>query len=132
LTKSNKKPAAKTSPQKPKHKYKLKFVPSAWEEWQALDGSVKEPLRQALEKRLDNPHVPGSALKGELAGYYKIKPKIQGYRLVYGVEDDSLVVMVMAVDKREDSIVYRSSLSRITEKVAKKMASTVKKDLNKK
>ena len=96
--------------------YRLKFVPSAWTEWQALDGSVKEPLRKLLKKRLNNPHMPGAALHGELAGFYKIKLRKQGYRLVYGVEDDALVVMVMAVDKREDSAVYRAALSRLFEK----------------
>lgn len=96
--------------------YRLKFVPSAWTEWQALDGSVKEPLRKLLKKRLSNPHMPGAALHGELAGFYKIKLGKQGYRLVYGVEDDALVVMVMAVDKREDSAVYRAALSRLFEK----------------
>jgi mRNA interferase RelE/StbE len=96
--------------------YRLKFVPSAWAEWQALDGSVKEPLRKLLKKRLNNPHMPGAALHGELAGFYKIKLRKQGYRLVYGVEYDALVVMVMAVDKREDSAVYRAALSRLFEK----------------
>jgi len=100
----------------PKHKYRLQFVPSALAEWQALDGSVKEPLRKLLKKRLDNPHVPESALYGELAGYYKIKLRRHGVRLVYGVEDDVLVVMVMAVDKREDGLVYRSALSRVAGK----------------
>ena len=84
-----------------KHKYRLQFVPSAWEEWQKLDGSVKEPLRKLLKKRLDNPHVPGAALHGALAGHYKIKLNKQGYRLVYGVQDDVLIVTVMVVDKRE-------------------------------
>ena len=96
--------------------YRLKFVPSAWSECQALDGSVKEPLRKLLKKRLNNPHMPGAALHGELAGFYKIKLRKQGYRLVYGVEDDALVVMVMDVDKREDSLVYRAALSRLFEK----------------
>jgi mRNA interferase RelE/StbE len=98
------------------YKYRLQFVSSALAEWQALDGSVKEPLRKLLKKRLDNPHVPGSALHGELAGYYKIKLRKQGVRLVYGVEDNVLVVMVMAVDKREDGLVYRSALSRVAGK----------------
>ena len=109
-------------PSKPKssakHKYRLQFVPSAWDEWQALDGSVKEPLRKLLKKRLDNPHVPGGELHGALAGHYKIKLRKQGYRLVYGVKDDVLIVMVMAVDKREDSAVYQAATARIAEMVA--------------
>ena len=44
--------------------YRLKFVPSAWAEWQALDGSLKEPVRKLLKKRLNNPHMPGAALHG--------------------------------------------------------------------
>jgi mRNA interferase RelE/StbE len=100
-----------------KHKYRLQFVPSAWAEWQKLDGSVKEPLRKLLKKRLDNPHVPGAALRGALTGYYKIKLNKQGYRLVYGVQDDVLIVMVMAVDKREDSVVYQAAMARVSEKM---------------
>ena len=101
-----------------KHKYRLQFVPSAWAEWQKLDGSVKEPLRKLIKKRLDNPHVPGAVLHGALAGHYKIKFNGQGYRLVYGVQDDVLIVMVMAVDKREDSVVYQSAMARVSEKMA--------------
>ena len=114
--------AAPTPAQAParKHKYRLQFVPSAWAEWQKLDGSVKEPLRKLLKKRLDNPHVPGAALHGALAGHYKIKLNKQGYRLVYGVQDDVLIVMVMAVDKREDSVVYQSAMARVSEKMAER------------
>ena len=101
-----------------KYKYRLLFLPSALKEWQDLDGAVKEPMRKLLRKRLNNPHVPGGALHGQLAGYYKIKLKTHGFRLVYGVEDDALVVVVMAVDKREDSVVYRSAVARIVEKVS--------------
>lgn len=96
-----------------KHRYRLSFVPSAWKEWQALDGSIREPLRKLLKKRLDNPHLPGSALHGDLEGYYKIKLLKQGARLVYAVEDEVLVVMVMAIDRREDNLIYRSALARI-------------------
>jgi len=91
----------------------LKFLPEALAEWQALDGSVKEPLRKLLKKRLENPHVPGGALHGDLHGYYKIKLLKQGVRLVYGVEDDVLIVVVMAVDRRENSKVYLSTLDRL-------------------
>ena len=58
---------------KGKTKYSLKFVPGALKEWQALDGSIKEPLRKALKKRLEQPNVPGAELHGDLRGCYKIK-----------------------------------------------------------
>lgn len=96
------------------HQYKLRFMPEALEEWHQLDGSVKAPLKKLLAKRLDNPHVPGGELHGPLAGCYKIKLRQQGVRLVYAVEDGHLIVTVIAVDKREDGVVYESSLARMS------------------
>lgn len=96
--------------------YTLKFVPDALKEWQSLDGSIKEPLRKALKKRLEQPHVPGAELRGDLRGCYKIKLRKQGYRLVYMVEDDVLVVLVMAIDRREDLAAYHAAMVRLLEK----------------
>lgn len=87
-------------------------MPEALAEWQQLDGSVRVNLKKLLAKRLDNPHVPGGQLHGSLAGCYKIKLLKQGVRLVYAVEDDQLVVLVLAVDKREDGVVYGSATAR--------------------
>jgi mRNA interferase RelE/StbE len=97
------------------YKYKLRFVPEALDEWRALDGSVKANLKKLLEKRLNNPHVPGGELHGPLAGCYKIKLRQQGARLVYSVEDDHLLVTVVAVDRREDGVVYQSAMARLSE-----------------
>jgi mRNA interferase RelE/StbE len=97
-------------------RYRLKFVPDALDEWAALDGSIKEPLRKALKKRLEQPHVPGAELHGDLLGCYKIKLRKQGYRLVYTVEEDVLVVLVLAIDKREDLAAYHAALARLLEK----------------
>ena len=101
---------------KGKSVYRLKFVPDALKEWQTLDGSIKEPLRKALKKRLEQPHVPGAELHGDLRGCYKIKLRKQGYRLVYLVEDDVLVVLVLAIDRREALAVYHAALDRLFEK----------------
>ena len=106
-----------TSESKRGPRYRLLFHPAALEEWHGLDGSVKAPLKKLLAKRLDSPHVPGGALKGDLLGCYKIKLRKQGIRLVYRVEDDALIVMVLAVDRREDSLAYRAALGRLAETV---------------
>ncbi|HVS76460.1 MAG TPA: type II toxin-antitoxin system RelE/ParE family toxin [Steroidobacteraceae bacterium] len=98
-----------------KYKYRLLFHPEALKEWNSLDGSIKKPLKKLLAKRLENPHIPGGALHNDLTGCYKIKLNKQGVSLVYRVKDDALIVMVMAIDRREDSIVYRSALARLTD-----------------
>jgi mRNA interferase RelE/StbE len=96
--------------------YRLKFIPDALVEWQKLDGSIKELFRKALKKRLVQPLQPGSRLHGDLNLCYKIKLKKQGYRLVYTVEDDQLVVLVLAIDKREDLAAYHSAMLRLVKK----------------
>ena len=87
--------------------YRLKFTPDALAEWKALDGSVKEPLRKLLKKRLENPLIPANALRGTLTWYYKIKLRQQGYRLVYTVQNDALVVLVVTINKRDKNLVYQ-------------------------
>lgn len=94
-------------------RYRLKFLPEALAEWNALDGSVKEVLKKLLRKRLEQPRLPGAELHGDLRDCYKIKLLRQGYRLVYQVEDDVLVILVLAVAKREDVAVYRAAVDRL-------------------
>ena len=94
-------------------RYPLKFLPEALAEWNALDGSVKEVLKKLLKKRLDQPRLPGAELRSDLRDCYKIKLLKQGYRLVYQVEDDVLVVLVLAVATREDMAVYRAAVDRL-------------------
>ena len=98
------------------HVYRLKFVPDAFDEWNKLDGSIKELFRKAIKKRLVQPHQPGSRLHGDLHFCYKIKLKKQGYRLVYTVEDEQLIVLVLAIDKREDLAAYHSAMLRLLAK----------------
>ena len=103
-----------SSKKEPKHKYRLFFLPDALEEWRHLDGSIRQNLKRLLAKRLDNPHVPGGKLHGPLSSCYKIKLNKQGVRLVYDVEDDKLIVMVLAVDRREDSAAYKAAVDRLS------------------
>jgi mRNA interferase RelE/StbE len=94
--------------------YRLKFTLAALAEWKALDGSVKETFRKLLKKRLLQPHLPGSALKGPLIGCYKIKLRQQGYRLIYTVQDEALTVLVLTINKRENNAVYLALSKKLT------------------
>lgn len=99
------------------HRYRLMFLPEALDEYRALDGSVQAIIKKLLSKRLDEPHLPGGALHGDLAGCYKIKLLKHGIRLVYQVQDDQLIVLVLAVDKREGGAAYQAALTRLLEAV---------------
>lgn len=109
-------------------KYQLEFLESALDEWKSLDGSVRQILKKLLEKRLESPRTPGSELHGELADCYKIKLRKQGYRLVYQVRDDTLVVLVIAVDRRDKDKVYQAALARIKKMVADAVEKVAKKE----
>ena len=85
--------------------YKLKFEKRAWKEWEKLGHPVKEQFKKKLEERLEKPRVPSAKLSGH-ADRYKIKLRSAGYRLVYQVFDEEVVVSVIAIGKRENSDVY--------------------------
>jgi mRNA interferase RelE/StbE len=111
--------AAKAKPPATKlPKYTLAFQDAALAEWRKLDGSVKEPLRRLLKKRLDAPHVKAAALYGELKDCYKIKLRAQGYRLIYQVIDQRLLVLVISVGKRDKNAVYEAAIQRLRKRAA--------------
>ena len=89
--------------------YALGFHPAALKEWQKLDSSIREQFKDKLAERLQNPYVP-SAQIGK--NRYKIKLRGVGYRLVYEVRENELIIVVIAVGKRERSEVYRLADSR--------------------
>ena len=91
--------------------YELNFHPDALDEWRKLDKSVREQFKKKLAERLENPRVPGSQLSGA-KDRYKIKLRNAGFRLVYEVIEAQLVVLVVAVGKRERSAVYKSASRR--------------------
>lgn len=91
--------------------YELRFERNALKEWQKLDWSVKDQFLTVLERRLQNPRVQSARLR-EVQDCYKIKLKALGYRLVYQVIDAEVVVLVLAVGKREGDLVYRKLKAR--------------------
>ena len=91
--------------------YKLAFLEPARKEWDKLAHSTREQFKKKLEERLENPHVPASRLFGS-QNRYKIKLRSAGYRLVYEVRDEVLVVIVIAVGKRDKNIVYKAAEKR--------------------
>lgn len=92
--------------------YRLQFLPSALKEWKKLDSSVRDQLRRKLLQRLVVPRVVAARLSG-MPDCYKIKLRAAGYRLVYRVEDDRVVVTVIAIGKREGDIVYAAAHRRL-------------------
>jgi len=92
--------------------YELEFNEEAFKEWNDLDGSIKAQFKKQLEKRLENPHVPSARLGNDLEGCYKIKLQKSGYRLVYDVIDNRLVIIVLSVGRRDGLVAYIKASKR--------------------
>ncbi|MFC0349664.1 type II toxin-antitoxin system RelE family toxin [Undibacterium danionis] len=91
--------------------FELGFLDEALREWRKLDSSTREQFKAKLTERLANPRVPSAKLNGH-KDRYKIKLRSVGYRLVYEVRDSELIVIVVAVGKRERSAVYDAAAKR--------------------
>lgn len=92
--------------------YTVKFREDALKEWQKLDKAIQQQFAKKLKKYCENPHVPSAKLRG-IKDCYKIKLRTSGFRLVYQVIDDTLVIAVVAVGKRERSEVYNLASERL-------------------
>lgn len=91
--------------------YELGFLEEALKEWHKLDATVREQFKSRLSERLKNPRVPSAKLSGH-PDRYKIKLRSAGYRLVYEVRNRLLIVVVVAIGKRERNAVYKTAAKR--------------------
>lgn len=88
--------------------YRLKFLVPAEKEWRKLDANTRTQFKKKLVERLEVPRIPSAKLHGS-KDRYKIKLRGSGYRLVYEVRDAEIVVLVIAIGKRERSEVYKTA-----------------------
>jgi mRNA interferase RelE/StbE len=86
--------------------FELGFVEAALKEWRNLDNNTREQFKKKLAERLENPRVQSAKLSGS-KDRYKIKLRSVGYRLVYEVRDGEVLVVVVAIGKRERGEVYK-------------------------
>lgn len=91
--------------------YELGFLDAALKEWRKLDNNTRDQFKNKLAERLTHPRVPAAKLSGS-KDRYKIKLRSTGYRLVYEVHDERVIVIVVAIGKRERDAVYKTAEKR--------------------
>ncbi len=91
--------------------YELAFVPQALKEWKKLDTHTRQLFKARLIDRLEAPRVVSAQLRGH-SDRYKIKLRALGYRLVYEVRDQEVLVVIVAVGRRDGLAVYRAGDGR--------------------
>jgi mRNA interferase RelE/StbE len=100
---------------KAKPKFALKFDERALAEWYKLEVQIQKQFKKKLTKLMSGVETPSprARVSGLGPGYYKIKQRTSGYRLVYRYEDKKLVILVIAVGKRNRNIVYDVARARV-------------------
>ena len=87
------------------------FIRTRWmsgASWKRPQGNNS---RKSWRSACRNPTSRASRLSGR-RNRYKIKLRSAGYRLVYEVRDENLIVLVIAVGKRERNVVYDTAAKR--------------------
>lgn len=92
--------------------YKLEFLKTAKKEWDKLDFNNKNQFIKKLTERLIIPNVQKDRLSG-MPNCYKIKLKANGYRLIYKIIEDRIIVQVIAIGKRDKEKIYNLAQHRI-------------------
>ena len=94
------------------------LMPEALEDFQALDGSAKLIVLNALRKLKQSPDQRGQPLGsnagGNLTGFRRAVVGNRTYRIIFRVEaDNNTVCVITVIAKRADDEVYRIALARL-------------------
>ena len=96
--------------------YKIEFLPDAAREFDALDGSLKKLAAKQLDKIAERPELGetlGKRMGIDLTGYRKTYFGKKGYRIVYEIQRQRLVVLIIGIGKREREEIYREIARRL-------------------
>lgn len=102
-------------------KWSIEYIKEAQRDLKKLDPYNQKLIIKAIEKTSEHPLPPpagiGKPLSNNLAsklkGYYKIKLKNMGYRVVYALIKQSSIMKIIIISIRNDDEVYKQSEARI-------------------
>lgn len=97
--------------------YSLEFDRRALKEWNKLGDTLRQQFKKKLAEVLENPRIEANRLR-QLPDCYKLKLRSAGYRLIYQVLDQEVVVFVVAIGKREREAAYEDAQERISQQTA--------------
>ena len=84
--------------------YALEFAPKAIRSLGKLDRSVAKRIRAAAEALCDDPRPTGARMLTGMHGVWRIRVA-KDYRIVYTLDDDRLVILVLDAGHRRE--IYR-------------------------
>ncbi len=96
--------------------YRVEFLSEAAREFEALDGSLKKVTEKQIDKLAERPELGeplGKRMGIDLTGYRKIYFGKRGYRIVYEIQRQKLVILIIGIGKRERAEIYREVAQRL-------------------
>jgi len=96
--------------------YKIEFLPEAAREFESLDGSLKRLAAKQIDKLAEKPELGESLGKRfgiDLTGYRKMYFGKKAYRIVYEIQKQRLLVLIIGIGKLEREEIYREVAERL-------------------
>lgn len=99
----------------------INYTKAALNDLKKLDPYNRKCILKAIEKTAERPLPPpdgigkplGNHSDTKLSGYYKIKLRNLGYRVVYGLVMRDRIMEVIVISIRNDNEVYKEAEKRI-------------------
>lgn len=85
-------------------RYALEFAPKAIRSLGKLDRSIAQRIRAAAEGLQSEPRPPGARMLTGMHGVWRVRVA-KDYRIVYTINDDRLVILVVDAGHRRE--IYR-------------------------
>lgn len=102
-------------------KWTVEYIKEAQKDLRKLDPYVRKLILKAIDKTSERPmHSPegigkplGNHASSKLSGFYKIKFKNLGYRVVYNLLREGSIMKIIIISVRDDEIIYKEAERRI-------------------
>lgn len=101
--------------------WRVEYLKAARRDLERLDPYNRKLILKAIQKTAERPLPPpdgigkplGNHASAKLSGFYKIKLKNLGYRVVYQLIIEGGVMRIIVVSVRDDEAVYKEAERRI-------------------
>ena len=102
-------------------KWTVEYIKEAQKDLRKLDPYVRKLVLKAIDKTAERPLPPpegigkplGNHASSRLSGFYKIKLRNLGYRVVYDLVREGSVMKIIIISVRDDEEVYKEAERRI-------------------
>lgn len=102
-------------------KWAVEYIKEAQKDLRKLDPYVRKLVLKAIDKTAERPLPPpdgigkplGNHASSKRSGFYKIKLKNLGYRMVYDLVREGSVMKLIIISVRDDEAVYKEAERRI-------------------